>query len=125
MTNKNPKISSSQVVPTPKIKLFPDDPLVKKLKSEHYELINPFSYSISSDSVASLPEDPEDPQAPEDPEYPEDPTDQNAEAPSLEDITVVKSEIYYDSKNVPHARFIFNIKNHVGDSVVGVYGKGG
>jgi hypothetical protein len=110
----------------PKLKLFQDDPLVKALKKEHVDIINPFTYSFDNDPSGSLPagkftfsgiiggDDPAEQTIPG-----------GLAAPNLEDITLVKSEIYYDQKGVPQARFIFNVKNHVGDEVVGVYGKGG
>jgi hypothetical protein len=116
----------------PKLKIFEDDPLVKVLKKEHYDIVDPFTYQISVDAAGSLPQ----------PEFTfsavigddsDDDTDddgtalqiQKLSAPNLEDISLVKSEIYYDQKKVPHVRFIFNVKNHVGDEVLGVYGKGG
>ena len=116
----------------PKLKLFEDDPLVKVLKKEHYDLVDPFTYQISDNGAGSDPkfeatfsavvgDDNED-----DDEY-TDPSKniQKLDAPNLEDITLVKSEIYYDQKKVPHIRFVFNVKNHVGDEVIGAYGKGG
>jgi len=110
----------------PKLKLFEDDPLVKALKKEHVDIINPFTYNFDDTPGGSLPnskftfspiigEDDED----------DDKEKTKLAAPNLEDITLVKSEIYYDQKGVPQARFIFNVKNHVGDGVIGVYGKGG
>lgn len=111
----------------PKLKLFEDDPLVKALKKEHVDIINPFTYNFDDTPSGSLPtskvtftavfDDGDDPKEKE-------PSDKLA-APNLEDISLVKSEIYYDQKGVPQVRFIFNVKNSVGDEVVGVYGKGG
>lgn len=112
----------------PKLKLFEDDPLAKALKKEHYDVVNPFTFNFDASADSTVPKS----------KFTFEATvgDDNDDgdngdikiklaAPNLEDITVVKSEIYYDQKNVPHARFIFNVKNHVGDDVVGVYGKGG
>lgn len=117
----------------PKLKLFADDPLTKALKREHWDEINPFTYTISSDPLSSLPQieytfsdivaDGDDSSAaPGDPLYL---GVQKLEAPNLEDITVIKAELYYDQKKVPKMRFVFNVKNHVGEGVVGVKGKGG
>jgi predicted ATPase len=116
----------------PKLKLFEGDPLIKVLKKEHYDIVNPFTYIISDNGAG------------EDPTFEdtfsvvvEDNTSDNQQnadlstniqkldAPNLEDITLVKSEIYYDQKKVPHIRFVFNVKNHIGDEVIGAYGKGG
>ena len=116
----------------PKLKLFEDDPLVKVLKKEHYDIVDSFTYQISDNGAGATPkfestfsddilnEDIQD----------ENNTDttsniQKLDAPNLEDITLVNSEIYYDQKKVPHMSFIFNVKNHVGDEVIGAYGKGG
>jgi hypothetical protein len=113
----------------PKLKLFEDDPLVKALKKEHVDIINPFTYNFDDTPLGSLPENKFtfSPVIGEDDDDDDDSTKpvEKLKAPNLEDITVVKSEIYYDQKGVPHARFVFNVKNHVGDDVVGVYGKGG
>jgi hypothetical protein len=111
----------------PKLKLFEDDPLVKALKKEHVDIINPFTYAFDDGPAGSLPANKFtfSPVIGEDDEEEDDGSKSKLAAPNLEDITVVKSEIYYDQKGVPHARFIFNVKNHVGDGVVGVYGKGG
>ncbi|NDB81343.1 MAG: hypothetical protein EB127_01145 [Alphaproteobacteria bacterium] len=116
----------------PKLKLFEDDPLIKVLKKEHYDLVDPFTYQIQADVVGTLPK----PEATFSAVVSDDNTDdeeandpatkiQKLDAPNLEDITLVKTEIYYDQKKVPHMRFVFNVKNHVGDEVIGVYGKGG
>jgi|LauGreDrversion4_2_1035121.scaffolds.fasta_scaffold103634_1 hypothetical protein len=113
----------------PKLKLFEDDPLVKALKKEHVDIINPFTYNFDDTPSGSLPANKFTFSAVigEDDDDDTDSTKpvEKLQAPNLEDISVVKSEIYYDQKGVPHARFIFNVKNHVGDDVVGVYGKGG
>jgi hypothetical protein len=116
----------------PKLKLFEDDPLIKILKKEHYDIVDPFTYQIKDDGAAADPtfeatfsavvgDGNLDENENKDP-Y----TDiQKLDAPNLEDITLIKSEIYYDQKKVPHIRFVFNVKNHVGDEVIGAYGKGG
>jgi hypothetical protein len=116
----------------PKLKLFEDDPLVKVLKKEHYDLVDPFTYKISDDVVGTLPKSEatfsavfEDDNTTNEEDTDKTDNIEKLDAPNLEDITLVKTEIYYDQKKVPHMRFIFNVKNHVGDEVVGVYGKGG
>ena len=116
----------------PKLKLFEDDPLVKVLKKEHYDIVDTFTYQILDNGLAADPtfeatfsavvgDDNTDDEESSDPSK----EIQKLDAPNLEDITLVKSEIYYDQKKVPHMRFIFNVKNHVGDEVIGAYGKGG
>ena len=115
----------------PKLKLFEDDPLVKVLKKEHYDIVDPFTYKILDNGAGADPKFEATFSAVVGDDNPDDEnTDpvtniEKLDAPNLEDITLVKSEIYYDQKKVPHNRFIFNVKNHVGDEVVGAYGKGG
>jgi hypothetical protein len=112
----------------PKLKLFEDDPLTKVLKKEHWDLVDPFTFQIDEGPVGTTPKDKftfEVTIGDGNEDEPEDPGLTKLKAPNLEDITVVKSEIYFDQKNTPRARFIFNVKNSVGDDVIGVYGKGG
>jgi hypothetical protein len=116
----------------PKLKLFEDDPLVKVLKKEHYDTVDAFTYQISDNGAGADPkfEATFSAVVGDDNEDDDDNTGsvqniEKLESPNLEDITLVKSEIYYDQKKVPRMRFIFNVKNHVGDEVVGAYGKGG
>ena len=92
----------------------------------------PFTYKISDDVVGTLPKSEatfsavfEDDNTTNEEDTDKTDNIEKLDAPNLEDITLVKTEIYYDQKKVPHMRFIFNVKNHVGDEVVGVYGKGG
>jgi hypothetical protein len=114
----------------PKLKLFEDDPLVKVLKKEHYDIVDPFTYKILDNGAGSDPTFEATFSAVVGDDNPDDDEETNKDiqkldAPNLEDITLVKSEIYYDQKKVPRIRFVFNVKNHVGDEVVGAYGKGG
>jgi hypothetical protein len=114
----------------PKLKLFEDDPLVKVLKKEHYDIVDPFTYKILDNGAGSDPTFEATFSAVVGDDIPDDDEETNKDiqkldAPNLEDITLVKSEIYYDQKKVPRIRFVFNVKNHVGDEVVGAYGKGG
>jgi len=114
----------------PKLKLFEDDPLVKVLKKEHYDIVDPFTYKIVDNGAGSDPTFEATFSAVVGDDNPDDGEETNKDiqkldAPNLEDITLVKSEIYYDQKKVPRIRFVFNVKNHVGDEVVGAYGKGG
>lgn len=112
----------------PKLKLFADDPLTKVIKKEHWDELDPFSYQIDEGPSGSFPNNKftfEVNIGDNDDEPDEDPNKDKLKAPNLEDITVVKSEIYFDQKNIPRARFIFNVKNSAGDDVIGVYGKGG
>lgn len=117
----------------PKLKLFEDDPLVKVLKKEHYDVVDPFTFNISLDEAGTLPKSEftfsavvgDDNEDGADDSGDSSEKVQKLDAPNLEDISLVKSEIYYDQKKVPHVRFVFNVKNHVGDEVIGAYGKGG
>ena len=121
---------ADRVVPN-KVKLLPDDKLTSVLKTHLFDTADPFDYSMSTDESGSTPKDTFvfSPDVTEDESSGEDglagDTVVKYGAPNLEDIVLVKSEIYYDQKKVPHARFIFNVKNHIGDEVVGAYGIGG
>lgn len=110
----------------PKLKLFEDDPLTKVLKKEHWDKVDPFTFDFDESASSTLPKD----KFTFEVKIGEDNDDEEEDlsklkAPNLEDISVVKSEIYFDQKNIPRARFIFNVKNSGGEDVVGVYGKGG
>lgn len=130
MTSKSPKIKASQVVSAPKIALFPDDPLTKVLKPEHFIIIDPYSYNFDNSPSLSLPANaaelgysPEEIAAVEEAIL-EAEAKTNLEAPNLEDITLVSVEKYTDLNNVDKLRFTFSVKNHVGASVIGVQGYG-
>lgn len=112
----------------PKLKLFEDDPLTKVLKKEHWDLIDPFTFQLDEGPAGTNPKDKFTAEVnigDDNEEEEDDPNKDKLKAPNLEDITVVKSEIYFDQKNIPKARFIFNVKNSAGEDVIGVFGKGG
>lgn len=131
MTKKTPKISGSQISPRPKIKLLPDSNLIGVLKPEHYEIVDPGSLEALDVSLSTTP-------TPKGTSYVDNTPDEaitdientdeyfaaSLVSPNLDDISLVKSETYFDINGNEVARFTFKIRNHVGESVVGVSGNG-
>ena len=123
MSNKKPKISSSQIVGGAKIQLLPDDPLTKILKTEHFDLLDPNSFQVDiTDSTVTLtdknPSDsqipdeivPEDPNVtPDVPEYP---------APNIEDISVLSQTLKTDASVKQYWEFKFRVINKMGDRTI-------
>lgn len=107
---------SGKLVRSAKFTLVDGDPLIGVLKPELVNIV-PANYLSGKSSGAGAPEDPEDPE--EDPKEDED-NDTGREAPSLSDITILKKEKMRDGNGNDFVRFTINVKNHVGDAVVGV-----
>jgi len=99
-----------------KLLLFPGDPLIKILKPDHYVIVDPGTFEPEEAFV----EGSEEPPGP-----PPPPPPGELEAPNLEDITLVSKKLVTDKNKNQYIEFVFNVKNHVGDSVVGahVYGQ--
>jgi hypothetical protein len=112
MTNRKP--SSSNAKPQ-KLFLFPGDPLIKTLKPDYYVIVSPSSFEqgVVSGDNGSEGEGP-----------PEPPPVNELEPPNLEDITLVSKTLITDKNKNQYIEFVFNIKNHVGDQVVGVQAYG-
>lgn len=109
----NPRQPSSSNAKPQKLFLFPGDPLIKTLKPDYYVIVAPYSFQESG--VVSGDNGGEEPPGPPPGEL---------GPPNLEDITLVSKKLITDKDNSQYVEFIFNIKNHVGDEVVGVMGYG-
>ncbi len=109
----NPRQPSSSNAKPQKLFLFPGDPLIKILKPDYYVIVSPYSFQQSG--VVSGDDGGEEPLPPPPGEF---------GPPNLEDITLVSKKLITDKDKNQYVEFIFNIKNHVGDEVVGVRGYG-
>jgi hypothetical protein len=109
-----------KLVRSAKFNLVEGDPLIDVLKSDLVNIVPANSLTGKSSGIDNG--DPEDPNDPDDPDDPGDGT--GLEAPDLTDITILKKEKIRDGNGNDFVRFTINVKNHVGDSVVGakVYG---
>ena len=106
------KPASSTTKPQ-KLLLFPGDPLIKILKPDHYIVVDP---STLEAAVSNIPNGDEGDSGSEG----GDPSVNDLEPPNLEDITLVSKKLITDKNKNQYIEFVFNVKNHVGDSVVGV-----
>lgn len=111
---------AGKLVRSAKFNLVEGDPLIDVLKSDLVNIVPANSLTGKSSGIDNG--DPEDPNDPGDPDDPGDET--GLGAPYLSDITILKKEKVRDGNGNDFVRFTVNVKNHVGDSVVGakVYG---
>jgi len=107
------KPASSTTKPQ-KLLLFPGDPLIKILKPDHYIVVDPSTLEASVSNIANGDE------GNSGSEEGGDPSVNDLEPPNLEDITLVSKKLITDKNKNQYIEFVFNVKNHVGDSVVGV-----
>jgi len=112
------RIPNRPILPT-KIHLFPGDPLIGVLKRDLYVIVNPNTFETEdTGSVAgrSSPYDDDDDDGTDD-----DPDDgkQFMVAPMLGDIKWISSKMITDMNKNQYVEFIFNVRNRVGDSVIG------
>jgi hypothetical protein len=107
---------AGKLVRSAKFTLVDGDPLIDVLKPELVNVVSANYLAGKSSGVGDA--DPEDPEDPDDPEDPGD--DTGREAPNLSDITILKKEKVRDGNGNDFVRFTINVKNHVGDAVVGV-----
>lgn len=103
----NIRQTSSSTAKPQKLFLFPGDPLIDVLKPDYYVIVSPSSFDQGV--VSGNNDEPVDPPLPNE-----------FEPPNLEDITLVSKKLITDKNKNQYIEFIFNIKNHVGDQVVGV-----
>jgi hypothetical protein len=121
--SNNVKQPVSKIAKAKKLLLFPNDKLIGVLNPDLYIIVDPSTLTSSQITSIQNGEDPfvEDPTS-EDPENtPESP---DMSAPTLEDITLISKTLVTDGNKNQFVEFKFNIKNHVGDQVVGVNGYG-
>lgn len=115
----NVKVPASKIPQSKKILLYPGDPLIGVLNPDSYIIVSKGSLEpVPTDLGGGDPGDP-DPEDP-DPEDPGDPT--TKAAPRLEDITLISKTMVTDGNGNQFVEFKFNIKNSVGDEVVGAAG---
>jgi hypothetical protein len=114
MSNNTRKSPSSTAKPQ-KLFLFPGDPLIQTLKPDYYVIVDPATFEQIQVETKYDDDNPYDP--------PEPPVNE-FEPPNLEDITLVSKKLVTDKNKNQYIEFVFNIKNHVGDAVVGVHGYG-
>jgi hypothetical protein len=107
------KQPASSTAKPQKLLLFPGDPLIKTLKPDYYVIVDPSTLEASVSSIQNGDEG--DTSSEEVVEVVVE-----LEPPNLEDITLVSKTIVTDKNKNQYLEFVFNIKNHVGDSVVGV-----
>jgi hypothetical protein len=107
---------ASETAKEKKLLLFPGDPLIQVLKPDHYVIVDPGTFEPEQFYVEGSGEVVDPPPLPVPGEL---------EAPTLEDITLVSKKLVTDKNKNQYIEFVFNVKNHVGDSVVGanVYGQ--
>jgi len=106
------KPASSTTKPQ-KLLLFPGDPLIKILKPDHYLVVDPSTLEASVSNIANGDDGDSGSEG-------GDPSVNDLEPPNLEDITLVSKKLITDKNKNQYIEFVFNVKNHVGDSVVGV-----
>lgn len=108
---------AGKLVRSAKFTLVDGDPLIDVLKPELVNVV-PANYLSGKSSGVGKDESPEEPEDPNDPEDPGDET--GLKAPDLSDITILKKEKVRDGNGNDFVRFTINVKNHIGDAVVGV-----
>jgi len=103
-----------KILRSAKYTLVEGDPLIAVLKPELVNVVPKNTLSGKFKESAGLP-----PEDDEDDDYEDDDKDGSMVAPSLSDITIVKKEKVRDGNKNDFVRFTINVKNSVGDSVVG------
>jgi hypothetical protein len=109
----NMKKPASSTTKPQKLLLFPGDPLIKILKPDHYLVVDPSTLEASVSNIANGDDGDSGSEG-------GDPSVNDLEPPNLEDITLVSKKLITDKNKNQYIEFVFNVKNHVGDSVVGV-----
>lgn len=102
-----------KILRSAKYTLVEGDPLIAVLKPELVNVVPKNTLSGKFKEGVLPPEDDEDD------DDDDDDKDGSRVAPSLSDITIVKKEKVRDGNKNDFVRFTINVKNSVGDSVVG------
>lgn len=118
----NIKQPASKTAKPQKLLLFPGDPLIKTLKPDYYVIVDPST--LEEISISGIENTDEQTTVEDDDAAAEEEFYSGLEAPNLEDITLVSKKMVTDDNKNQYVEFVFNIKNHVGDKVVGVTGYG-
>jgi hypothetical protein len=109
---------AGKLVRSAKFTLVDGDPLIDVLKPELVNVV-PANYLSGKSSGIDAPVDGGD--AAEEEEIEDETGDESGlKAPNLSDITILKKEKFRDGNGNDFVRFTINVKNHVGDAVVGV-----
>ena len=108
-----------KVLRAAKYTLVEGDPLIGVLKPELVNIIPRNTLAGKFKESTQLPPD-EDQEDPFGDNIDVDETVDTKVAPNLSDITIVKKEKIRDGNKNDLVKFTINVKNHVGDSVVGV-----
>jgi hypothetical protein len=103
-----------KILRSAKYTLVEGDPLIAVLKPELVNVVPKNTLSGKFKEGAELPPEDDD-----DDDDDDDDKDGSMVAPSLSDITIVKKEKVRDGNKNDFVRFTINVKNSVGDSVVG------
>lgn len=112
----NIKRPSSETAKPKKLLLFPDDPLIDVLKPDYYRIVDPSTLNDFDDGeYVKGAEEVVDPPLPV-------PTE--LEPPNIDDIKFISKTIFTDKNKNQFVDFVFEIRNHVGDEVIGVNGYG-
>jgi hypothetical protein len=114
----NIKRPSSETAKPKKLLLFPDDPLIDVLKPEYYIIVDPSTLTEISEGGGNVKgaEEVVDP--------PPLPVPTELEPPNIDDIKFISKNIFTDKNKNQFVDFVFEIRNHVGDEVIGVNGYG-
>ncbi len=117
----NQKQQASKLPKSKKLLLFPGDKLIGILNPDLYIIVDPST--LTQAEIQSIQEDIDDFVDDENTEDEgKDPS--NLGAPNLEDITLVSKTLITDGNKNQYVEFKFNVKNHVGEEVIGVNGYG-
>jgi hypothetical protein len=114
----NIKRPSSETAKPKKLLLFPDDPLIDVLKPDYYRIVDPSTLTDFDDGAnvkGSEAGEVVDPPLPV-------PTE--LEPPNIDDIKFISKTLFTDKNKNQFVDFVFEIRNHVGDEVIGVNGYG-
>jgi hypothetical protein len=118
----NIKQPASKTAKPQKLLLFPGDPLIKTLKPDYYVIVDPST--LEEIGVSGLANTDDQTTIDEEVAAEEEAFYSGLDAPNLEDITLVSKKMITDDNKNQYVEFVFNIKNHIGDAVVGVHGYG-
>jgi hypothetical protein len=114
----NIKKPASETAKPKKLLLFPDDPLTEILKPDYFIIVDPSTLK----EVFVYGDDVKDPDPDPDPDPTPKPT--YLEPPNIDDIKFISKTIFTDKNKNQFVDFVFEIKNHIGDEVIGVNGYG-
>jgi hypothetical protein len=111
----NQKQQASKSPKSKKLLLFPGDKLISILNPDLYIIVDPST--LTQDEIQGIQDSNEEilDESGEtiievEPEF---------DAPNLEDITLISKTLVTDGNKNQYVEFKFNIKNHVGEAVVG------